>query len=410
MSRDQPVLKVFGHPVTLGLLAFCGYSIATLWYTHQRWNAPSIFRVSVHPYFNYLADAFLHGQLNLRLTPPATLDLVYYKSQYFLYWPPFPAILLMPFIKLFGIGFSDIFFSLTIAAINIGLTAAILRTQDFHNIVPLNNFKILLLSLFFAFGTVHFFIVFRGEAWYTSQLVAYLCTAFAYYCALAYKSRLAFFLAGAAIAGAMMTRLPLIILGLWPLYLLLAKYKTLGWKWLFSSSLVMSLPIILSLGAYLLYNYARFGNPYEIGYTYHQMNQVFVNDFQTYGPFSLHYIPINFYYQYIYYPFPVTENILMGGSLFLLSPVYFGAFFAFRKNVSAHPLVLSLTIMFTSIPIFLIMGTGWPQFGPRYTLDFGLPLLLLTAIGIRKWPSILIYFLTLVSIVHYLIGVIIFSP
>jgi hypothetical protein len=410
MIRNQSVVKVFGHPITLGLLAFWGYSIATLWYTRQRWSAPSIFRESVHPYFNYLADAFLHGQLNLRLIPQETLDLVYYKNQYFLYWPPFPAILMMPFIKLFGVNFSDILFTLIIAAFNVGLTSTILRTQEFQKIVPLNAFKILLLTTFFAFGTVHFFIVFRGEAWYTSQIVAYFCTAIAYYCALVFKRRLAFFLVGVSIAGAMMTRLPLFLLALWPLYLLYTKHKYLGWKWFLSSILVMGFPILLSLSIYLAYNYARFGNPFEIGYTYHQMNQFFERDFHTYGPFSLHYFPLNFYYQYIYYPFPLTENTLMGGSLFLLSPVYFGAFFAFRKKVLGHALVLSLTIILTSIPIFLIMGTGWPQFGPRYTLDFGLPLLLLTAIGVRKWPNILIYILTLISIVHYLIGVIIFSP
>lgn len=55
------------------------------------------------PYFNYLADAFLHGQLNFRMTPPSTHDLVIFNSKLYAYWPPFPALLLMPFIALFGI-------------------------------------------------------------------------------------------------------------------------------------------------------------------------------------------------------------------------------------------------------------------------------------------------------------------
>ena len=409
MKRESAAQKLFDYPWLFGLFAFCGYALATLWYTHRRWDAPSIFRVSVHPYFNYLADALLHGQFHLRFVPQATLDLAFYNNRYFLYWPPFPAILLMPFVKLFGVELSDIFFSIVIGAINVGLTVAILRSEAFQKISPLDDFKVGLVALFFAFGTVHFFIVFRGEAWYTSQLVAYLCVAFAYYTAMTSKGGWAFLLAGMGIASAMMTRLPLITLGVWPAYYLLNKNRARGWKRLLTNGLVGISPILLCLGAYMLYNNSRFGNPFEIGYTYHKMNEFFVHDYQTYGPFNLHYVPTNFFYQYIFYPFPLTEESLMGGSLFLLSPVFFGAFFAFHKSTLKNALALSITIVLTSIPIFLIMGTGWPQFGPRYTLDFTLPLLLLTAIGIRAWPNSLVYLFTLISMVHYTLGVLIFS-
>src|ERR1051326_8103450 len=49
------------------------------------------------PYFNYLAEAFLHGKLSLITIPNVVLDLSYYQGNYFLYWPPLPAVLLMPF-------------------------------------------------------------------------------------------------------------------------------------------------------------------------------------------------------------------------------------------------------------------------------------------------------------------------
>ena len=63
-------------------------------------------RLSNFHYYNYLADAFLHGQLPLRLLPPTTQDLSFYQGQYYLYWGPLPAIILMPFVALFGVGFS----------------------------------------------------------------------------------------------------------------------------------------------------------------------------------------------------------------------------------------------------------------------------------------------------------------
>jgi hypothetical protein len=50
------------------------------------------------------------------------------------------------------------------------------------------------------------------------------------------------------------------------------------------------------------------------------------------------------------------------------------------------------------------MGTGWVQFGPRYTLDFMVPLLMLTALGIKSWPRCVIGLVVLISIVHYVLG------
>jgi len=51
-----------------------------------------------------------------------------------------------------------------------------------------------------------------------------------------------------------------------------------------------------------------------------------------------------------------------------------------------------------------VLGTGWPEFGPRYTLDFTVPLLLLAAMGVRRWPTWLLALLTGISIVSYIIG------
>ena len=70
-------------------------------------------RVTVHPYYNYLADAFLHGQLNLRVIPPSTLDLSLFNGKYYLYWGFLPAVTVMPLVLIFEINleiFSKQFF------------------------------------------------------------------------------------------------------------------------------------------------------------------------------------------------------------------------------------------------------------------------------------------------------------
>ena len=58
----------------------------------------------------------------------------------------------------------------------------------------------------------------------------------------------------------------------------------------------------------------------------------------------------------------------------------------------------------------LHMSTGWITFGPRYTLDFTVPLMLLTAKGIEKWKTWIIVLLVSLSVAQYMIGTIAFLP
>ena len=100
----------------------------------------------------------------------------------------------------------------------------------------------------------------------------------------------------------------------------------------------------------------------------------------------------------------------MGGSLFLLSPVFFFAFRGvFRERGNPDAWMLTISILATSIPILLLMGTGWVQYGPRYTLDFTAPLLLLTAYGIRPAPRWILTLLIVISILQYIPGIILFA-
>src|SRR5918911_897732 len=106
-SAARRCVLLWERPAWAAALALLVYSLfaayhGALWRSH-------------HPYFNYLADAFLHGQLYLRLTPPTVGDLVWFHGRYYLYWSPLPALLLLPFVAIFGVGFPDIPFTLAIA-------------------------------------------------------------------------------------------------------------------------------------------------------------------------------------------------------------------------------------------------------------------------------------------------------
>jgi len=390
---EQPLFAFF-----FGLVAY--FFLSTL--------GGSPFRERIFAYFNYLADAFLHGQLHLRLLPPALHDLSFFKGKYYLYWPPFPAVVLIPFVAVFGVGFSDVFFNLLVASINIAVVAALLRAVDREQLIKLDAQYRALLVLFFALGTVQVILALFGTVWFTAQLLGFLFVGLAYLSALKFRGATAFLAVGIFIGFAMLTRNHLLFTGIWPAYYLLSKNWNDRPKLYFYAVLAL-LPVLIMGLLFLGYNYARFGSPFELGIRYHKMDEFFVADYRKYGAFNLHYLPTNFYYQYIFYPLPITSETKMGGSLFLLSPVFFYAFRGILKEYhNPNTWMFVFSIVTTSIPILLLMGTGWVQYGPRYTLDFTIPLLLLTAAGVQSTSKPLLIGLTAISIAQYIAGVLFF--
>jgi len=369
----------------------------------------SPFRTQELAYFNYLADAFLHGQLNLRLIPTSTFDLSFYNGNFYLYWPPMPAIVLMPFVALFGVGFSDVFFTVLVGATNVAVVAMLLREAHSEKLIVADEIYRAWLVLFFALGTVHVYLAPFGSVWFTAQVLGFLFVGLGYVSAIKLKGVASFVVAGVMMACAMLTRNHLIFTGIWPAYYLLHK----NWNnrpRLFFYTVLAFLPVFILGMLFLLYNHARFGNPFELGIQYHNMSLFFEENYKKYGAFNIYYLPINFYYQYIHYPLPITEESYMGGSLFLLSPVFFYAFRGiFRGYRNPNVVAWMASILATSIPILLLMGTGWIQYGPRYTLDFTIPLLMLTANGVQPTSRRLLFYLTAISIIQYIPGVFNFS-
>lgn len=399
-STTTRFLLLFENPLFTSIFAFVIYLILAT-------SNGSPFRVTETAYFNYLADSFLHGQLHLRLLPASLHDLSFFNEKYYLYWPPMPAIVLMPLVAIFGVSFSDVFFTIIVASINVGCVALLLRAAKDETLIESDAVTRALLVIFFAFGTVQLPLAPMGQIWFTSQEVSFFFVALAYLVALRWNGGRAFFLTGLLIACASLTRNHLLFAGIWPLWHLLKKNWGLP-PHPYVSLVLFALPLLLLGSSFLAYNFIRFGNPLESGIQYHQMHRLYVEDFQKYSTFNLHYLPINFFYEYVSYPFPFTKESLRGGSLFLLSPVYFFLFpsLVYRYR-SADTWVLFLSVLATSIPIMLFMGTGWMQFGPRYSFDFTVPLLLLTAQGLQFVLKRILALLVLIAIIQYFIGTLI---
>jgi len=59
-------------------------------------------------YFVPLANAFIHGHLYLIDNPSWLNELIKWQGHYYVVYPPMPAILLIPFVALFGEHFTNL--------------------------------------------------------------------------------------------------------------------------------------------------------------------------------------------------------------------------------------------------------------------------------------------------------------
>ena len=222
MSRSV-LSRLNPHAISIGTaaLAFTIYAVFATYHSNLHWGDLSIFHLSEYPYFNYLADSFLHGQLYLRELPEKTHDLVLANGHYFLYWPPFPAVVLAPFVAVFGIAFSDIFLTLIIGTLNVWLTAKFFARLRSIGVIESSDEHLLMLVVCFAFGTVHLTMAPLGRVWFDRPTLG-----------LSFRSPGLFgrrFPRGTqsvsgdriAFSAAVATRNHLIFLGLWPAYYLL---------------------------------------------------------------------------------------------------------------------------------------------------------------------------------------------
>jgi hypothetical protein len=371
-------------------------------------------RPSDHPYWVYLANAFLHGQLSLVDVPPLNLDLILYDGRYYLYWPPFPAVVYLPVVAVFGPHVSDVPLSLVVAGLNVALVALLFLGMERRGLTRLTADRRAWLVAGFACGSVHLFLGSTPSVHYTSQLIGFGVCCAAYVALLWAPSRWAPVLCGALLGCAFLTRSPLLAAGIWVGWMLWLYRDRTDWRSAARIAVSGLLPLGLAVALLGLYNYLRFGRPLDMGYAYHDMEAHFVADYQQYGPFSLHYLPINFFYNFVTIPYlaifgPDPKlHFWMGGSLFLMSPVFFLAIPGLVRSWRSHGWALAVSMLLGLVPMLLLMGTGYATVGPRYTLDVTVPLLVATAIGAAGAPTRLIAYLNIIGVVMYLPGTILF--
>jgi hypothetical protein len=136
-------------------------------------------RLIEHTSYNHyalLADAWLHGRQDLARGPPPYAmnnDFAEYAGKTYISFPPFPALLMLPFVKLAGTpeNFRDGQFAIWLAGIAPAALLLVLEKLRRTGRSPRTERQNVALSLIFAFGTVYFFTAVEGTVWFAATVI-----------------------------------------------------------------------------------------------------------------------------------------------------------------------------------------------------------------------------------------------
>ncbi len=324
-------------------------------------------------HFVYLADAFLHGRLGVTGGGTALAEIVSFHGNFYVVYPPMPAVLLLPFVALFGISVDQGLMSIFLACLCVAATWFMLKKTG------VKGNKALWLTALFGFGTCFWFTAAVGSSWYIEHVVAVLFLTLAIILALYKKSP---FLIGLLLGFAFFARLPVILS--FPFFLLLFYEQNSVWKPRLNQAAYFLIGLGIIVGVYELYNFGRWGVFSDIGYNI--IPGIQQDPYFQQGIFNIAYIPRHIYAILFQGPillnrFPYFEPNWIGLGLFFTTPAFIYIFKGPWNRLSKYAALAVACIL----PILITHGTvGFTQFGYRFSLDFTPFLMLLAAKGMRE--------------------------
>lgn len=399
-QRPWPVRWMKAHRTELALFAVSYLILASF-------SAQRFLRQSAAPHFIYQAKAWLEGRADIdqsvlpnpedwacvrevggektRCTPPVQPSDKFYVS-----FPDFPAVVMLPFVAVNGYQFNDTSFGVFIGALAIVAFFSLLQLLTALGESGRTRNENLLLSLLLGFGTVFFYCAIRGEVWFSAEVMGVLFTCL--YLRFAVRARRPVW-AGVLYSMAVLTRTPLVFAGIFFLVELLCPEKgnrlaqlkaalraPRGWLPTLGKFALGAAPLAIAAA---VYNQVRFGGLADFGHNFLFNNRVNA-DIDTFGLFNLHYLPRNLEAAFLLLPKLSLHPLKLGYSpyglsLFLTLPVLLLLFTPKEKR--RLDVALWLAVAVCALPGLLYQNTGYMQFGFRFSLDYTPYLLLLFALG-----------------------------
>jgi hypothetical protein len=365
---------------------------------------------TLYIHFVYQADAWLHGRAAIEFpvwTPPYAND--FYQDVLALPdpygyglipYPPLPAVVLLPFVALFGMSAPQAFIGAILGAVNVVLAWRLTWRLSRSRLVALAA------TLFFGFGTVAWYASMIGSTWYFAHVVALGLALLAVTVALGAGDRRSrwgrlagstdgrLFLAGLLLGLAGLARLT-VVLG--APFLVLAGS---GPPW--RRTLAVGLGIGIPVAALCAYNLATTGALFHPAYAYAAASELHpVPEFYhaDWGLEDIRYIPQNLFIALGLPPEvhlecgiglfdPACGTIApnpLGMSVLLVSPAYFLAVPYAWRNLH-RPVVLGAVLAIAAIGFANLahFSQGWVQFGYRFSNDWAPFALVLVTLAIAK--------------------------
>ena len=346
-------------------------------------------------------------------------------------FPPLPAVLLVPFVALFGLATDSQLVGVVLGAINTGL-AWRLTTR-----LTADRLAALLGTVFFGFGTVHWYAAMLSTTWFLAHVVATTFALLAITLALDGERRAAAvaslnrfgigprrrhpvivlldgrsmflgwwrrlrraidpvqFMAGFVFGVAALSRLTVLFAA--PFFLLVGGGGSI-WRRGFSAGLGAIIPVAL-LVAYNVIATGQFFNPayeylYQTEYLGYMPPDLQIN--RDYAIEDVRHVPLNMLIMFLWPPIidtgctslldrdcPLVRPSEIGMSLLLTSPAYLlGVVHAVRNWRERIVVGASLAIIAVALVNLMHFSQGWVQFGYRFSNDFAPFALVLVTLGI----------------------------
>ncbi|HVR29079.1 MAG TPA: hypothetical protein VMS86_06035 [Thermoanaerobaculia bacterium] len=321
-------------------------------------------------HYAYLAEAMLEGRLDL---PPGRAphlsEIVSYRDQRFVVYPPLPAIVLLPAVALFGAELETSLLSIALAAVGLAATFVWLRRLGRPRDVAW--WSALLLGL----GTSYTYAAIVGSSWLLAHVLGVLLLTAAM-CEVYGRNRGV--VAGLLIGGAMWCRMPMVLAAPFAMYL---AGERSGRRVRSALQVGAGVAVFLVLNA--LYNWLRFDDVRNVAYT--MIPGVLAEPWYERGIFDLAYLPRNLHVLLFEPPvlldsFPYFAASLWGLGVVFATPAYLLMLWApFGERTTRVLLAAAVACMLPGL------FHGWPgaqQYGYRFSLDAAPFLVALMALGI----------------------------
>ena len=333
----------------------------------------SILESSVYNSYELQAKAWLKGQVFLDHNYEY-LEIAIYNGHYFVSFPPFPSVFLLPFVIIFGDSIPTNLISFIIFCFCFIIMYKIMKKKNFSEMYAI------MMSLAFTVGTNLISLSMNSGVWFIAQSLNYLLCLLAIYAFLNNKKYLVYLCLAFAVGCRPFSIIYMLMFFIY--YLVNDKEEKFLIK--LKKNIIPLIPSIIIGMIYMWYNYIRFDNVLEFGHNY-------LPEFleSPYGQFNFHYLLPNlkdFLFNGITVDKKLHLRFMMPFSLFIANPIFIIYICKTIKNFYKTKKVnfLRLLIMiFTFFNIMLIclhktLG-GW-QFGARYSIDI-LPFIFLSLIS-----------------------------